>query len=90
MDASGAFSMSKKALPVVMLDEIEGMPVIHACPAKPLVGDLKTIGANEMKPAINAGAETTDAPGVLRYLRMKQYEVDQRRWWFLRACSASR
>ena len=78
MNAPGTFFSSKEGIPIVVLLEVERMPVIHAGSTQPLVVYLETIGPNEVKAATGVGAQPPDVAGVLRNLGTEEYEVNHR------------
>ena len=78
MNALGTILGSKENVPIVVLMEVERMPVVHARSAEALVVYLEAIGSNEVKAATDVSAQPTDVAGVLRDLGTEEYEVNHR------------
>ena len=78
MNALGTILGSKKNVPIVVLVEVERMPVVHTRSAEALVVYLEAIGSNEVKATTDVGAQPPDVTGVLRNLGTKEDEVNHR------------
>tara|TARA_Y100000588_G_scaffold266828_1_gene281862 strand:- start:144 stop:572 length:429 start_codon:yes stop_codon:yes gene_type:complete len=71
MDALRTVFAGKKGIPIIVLMQIQGMPIIHPGPSQMLVVYLEAIGFDEMESAIRISAKSPDVAGVLRYFRTK-------------------
>ena len=65
----------KVGLPAGMLDEVDVLPVIHACPLQMFVIDLKTEWVDEVQARTDRQACSSDVSGVVGNQRGAEHDV---------------
>ena len=68
-----------KSLPVVVVVQVEAVPVVHPAAPDLFIGYFETEGMNEMEAGTGNRTQPTDVTGVLRDFGIKEDDVQHRR-----------
>lgn len=68
-----------KSLPVVVVMQVEAVPVVHSAAPDLLIGNVETEWMNEMEASTGNRTQPTDVTGVLRDFGVKEDDVQHRR-----------
>ena len=68
----------EETLPIIVVVNIERLPVIHSTALQVAVGDGEAKGTNQVEAAVHKSTQTPDVPGVLRNLWIKEDDVTTR------------
>ena len=70
-----AHGFLKKIVDTVVVGDVDEVPVVEPRALEVAVGDLKTEGTYQMEPCARSGTGARDVAGILRDLRLEEYDV---------------
>lgn len=74
-DSLGAPGAGAEGVPVIVVMDIEIVPVVHSAATDLFIGDVETERVNEVEAALSDRAEAPDVAGILGDLGVKKDQV---------------